>query len=248
MTSQLKLVRGVVSNLEVHAGEDEFIRSESQRAAGGAAAIGLAAAGMAGPAVGASIAATGRDSVEFFTCIVDGKLVTGRFSKASFKDGDEVEVVLEAQADGRDLALAVRRPSDKTLWMLPHCSRGKIAHRVFSIVMAGWILTALLGFSGVFVGIMESIDNEPTDWGFIMFSLGISGALSLAVALYYSIRFLYQWAPLVERAEAIFSTLGYSNPARVNLEEDHKRACKARGEKWPYLSPGPWIYQYLERS
>lgn len=238
MNIPLRIVRGVIKNLAVHAGEEEFIRSEAQRTAGGVTAASLALGGLAGSAVGASIAATGGDSVEFFSCMVDGVSITGRFSKASFKDGDEVEVVVEGAGD----ALAVRRPADKRLWMFPHCSRGTRAHRRFSAILGGWILIALFVFSCALVATIRWGDNVPA--GADLFALAISTVLSLISALYYSIRFLYQWGPIAKRAEMIFAVLGYPDPALVDLEKDHKRASKARGEGWPYLSDGPWIYRY----
>jgi len=90
VSGSLKLIKGVVDGLTVHAGEDEFVRSAGQQAAGVGAAAGLALDGMAGAAAGAGLAASSAgDSVQFFTCKLGEQLMQGRFSKVTFKDGDE---------------------------------------------------------------------------------------------------------------------------------------------------------------
>jgi hypothetical protein len=248
VSAPLKLIRGRVQELAVSAGEEQFIGSQAHRTAGAGAALGLAAAGMAGAAVGASMAATGRDSVEFFDCMVDGQRVSGRFSKVTFKDGDEVEVVIEPQWDGTQSALAVRRLSDRILWMFPHCSRGMLAHRAFSRRLFGWLVLGFMLFSGLFIVIMEWSSAESTNVRFLEFVGTLYAGLSLVAALYGSIRFFAQWKPMALQAEAIFAALGYREPSRVDLENDHKRACMALGKKWPYSSDGPWIYRYPEET
>lgn len=242
MNAPMKVIQGKVENLSMHTGEEEFIRSRAQQAAGGAAAVGLALGGLAGPAVGGAIAATGADSVEFFTCTVNGEPVGGRFSKVTFKDGDEVEVLLE----GANSALAVRRPADRMLWMLPHSSRGKAAHRLFALRLAVWVLLAFLLSSVVFVWIMEGMTAQPLDPSDIRFIGALYAILSAICAGYFSIRFFFRWKPIAARTESILEALGYRNPSRVDLEKDNKRAAKARGEKWPYPTGGPWIYRYPE--
>ena len=87
-----------------------------RRALAGAATNSLAMAGG------------GTDSVQAFTAIVDGKRISGRFSKIWFKDGDHIECAVDQQPDGSYAVYAVRRPSDQTLWMFPHCSRGRRKH------------------------------------------------------------------------------------------------------------------------
>jgi hypothetical protein len=66
MSESLRLIKGVVSGLTVHAGEEEFVRSVGQQAAGVGAAAGVALEGMAGAAAGAGLAASSAgDSVRF---------------------------------------------------------------------------------------------------------------------------------------------------------------------------------------
>jgi hypothetical protein len=234
--------------LAVGAGEEQFIGSQAHRTAGAGAALGLAAAGMAGAAVGASMAATARDSVEFFVCALDGYRVSGRFSKVTFRDGDEVEVVVEPQRDGTQSALAVRRLSDRTLWMLPHCSRGTGAHRRYAFGLFPRLLVGLLIlFCGV-AAVMEWRSEHVDHFRMWKFFAGLIAANAFFMAAYFSIRYAQTWRPHAARAEAILTTLGYRDPSRVDLEKDHKRACVALGKRWPYSSDGPWIYRYPEET
>lgn len=246
MNAPLSVITGVVSGLTIHSGEEEFVRSRGQQAAGVGAAAGLAVEGLAGAAAGAGLAAASAgDAVEFFSCKVGDQFVEGRFSKASFKDGDELRVVTSKQ-QGRPLVLAARRAVDHVIWMVPHCSRGVAAHKMFALRMLGWLLIGLPAFFFSMPMLFILFDNSPTEVGFIQFMGGISLVMGITAALYYSIRFYRQWLPIAQQAEQIFAALGYPDPSRVDLPRDHKLYCKANGIKWPYLTDGPWIYHYLD--
>ena len=243
MSGSLDVVSGVVSNLSIYAGEEEFIRSAEQQAAGVGVAAGLAASGLAGVAAGTSLAvASGGDSVEFFSCSVGEVSVKGCFSKVSFKDGDELTAVV-AQSTRR--AWAVRRKHDCVLWMSPHCSRGTKAHARFAWRMFPWIFLSLFALLGSFFAVMDWRSSRPFDPEATIFWVSLHFVMTLVVAAYYPIRFYRQWLPIAREAERIFAALGYADPSRVDLPRDHKRYCKMHGIKWPYLTDGPWIYHYI---
>mgnify|MGYP001190147383 CR=1 FL=1 len=248
MSEPLSVITGVVSGLTIHSGEEEFVRSRGQQAAGVGAAAGLAVEGLAGAAAGAGLAAASAgDAVDFFSCKVEDQFVEGRFSKASFKDGDELDVVTSKQ-QGRPLVLAARRAADHVIWMVPHCSRGVAAHRKFAVRMFGWLMVGLPTFflsSYLILGIWAN--NLPLDAEGIRFMGSISLMLATIAALYFSIRFYRQWLPIAQQAEQIFAALGYPDPSCVDLPRDHKLYCKANDIKWPYLADGPWIYHYLDQ-
>ena len=241
----MRIIKGTVSELSTYRGEEEFVRSQSERDAGGVLAVGLAAAGLAGPAVGTAMAASGADPVEFFTCKLGEQTIRGRFSKTTFKNGDEVEMAVYTKPDGSLVAQAVRRPADRMLWMVPHCSRGNKANFIFAFRMFGWgvVATSLL-LCGSFA--IFELYNKNGDLGFALFGYSVMSANALIISAYFSIRIYHRWKPFVRQAEKIFSALGYQEPSKVDLPKDHKLACKARGEKWPYVSDGPWIYHYPE--
>lgn len=252
MSEPLTLISGVVSGLSVHAGEEEFVRSAEQRAAGVGAATGLALEGMAGAAAGAGLAASSAgDAVQFFSCKLGELAVQGRFSKVTFKDGDALEMVIAPQRIGMPLVLAARRDSDRVLWMTPHCSRGTAGHKNFAMRLFGWLLLGapLFFFSPFLVWLLFSA--EVVEIGSIEFGGAICLVMGLIAAPYYAIRFYRQWLPIARQAEPIFAALGYPNPSHVDLPRDHKRYCKSTGVGWPYtvnngVEAGPWTYHYHE--
>lgn len=249
MNAELQLLRGTISDLLIDQGKEEFLQTNSNRTAGAAMATGLAAAGLAGAAASALLATTGAgDSVEFFTCIVGGQRVAGRFTKASFKNGDSVEVAAQVQRDGTYAALAVRRPSDQTVWMFPHCSRGRKTHWIYAIRMLGWIFFTLLVMSGVSFGSFEFFAREASPKSFLWFIAAMSGVLSFAMACHLSISTARRWRPFVRKAEAIFTAFGYRDPRGVDMEQQHKKYLRQHGGKWPYLVEAPWVFRYADAS
>ena len=247
MSEELELVSGMVSGLTIHEAEQAFL-SAAQRGSGAAVAAGLATAGLAGAATGAGLAATSAgDAVQFFTCQLGERTVAGGFSKVTFKDGDEVSFVVARQPRAADRALAVIRPRDRTLWMSLHCSRGVRAHRRFAY---GVFLRLAVGlpvfFSAAYLASSLVSFGPKIDAGTFHVVLPMFSTFGVVAAIYYGLRFYFQWRPVAQQAERIFAALGYPRPSRVDLPRDHKRYCKARGIKWPYLSDGPWIYHYLD--
>jgi hypothetical protein len=249
VSENLAAISGVITELFIHASEEEFIRSASDQVVGVGTAAALAAAGLAGAAAGASLAAASAgDSVEFFECKVGGRLMTGRFSKASLKEGDEVMFIVPQQADDPIYwALAATRKTDHMLWMVPHCSRGVRSHRTLAIRLFVWLLLLTPPLPFLFILFFVAVLGvSPMERDGVAFFGVLCWALGSVVALYYSIRFYRQWLPTARLAERIFAALGHSDPSRVDLPLLHKRYCKTHGIKWPYLTDGPWIYHYLD--
>ena len=248
MSDPLKVVSGVVSNLSIYAGEEEFIRSAGQQAAGVGVAAGLAASGLAGVAAGTSLAvASGGDSVEFFSCRVGEAPIKGCFSKVSFKDGDELTVVTTSSPQiGSTRVAAARRARDYLIWMTPHCSRGTKAHAAFAWTLVAKLLFVFLFAGGLFVVLMMSMSERQANLAFDWYAFAVVSAMAGIAAPYFAIRFYRQWLPIAREAERIFAALGYPDPSRVDLPRDHKRYCKMHGIKWPYLTDGPWIYHYID--
>lgn len=243
----LSTITGTVSDLTVGAGEEEFIRMKSQKSLALGAATGLAMEGLAGAAVGASMASSAADAVEFFECKIDGTMVSGRFSKVSFVEGDTVTVVVDLPSnDALPLVLAALRPADQKLWMAPHRSRGSGAHACFSVklfVVLFLCMNLLLG--GAF-GLTDYFNDDIGSPDFRKFWMSLVAVFSFTMSAYYAVRFYRQWRPVAQEAESIFSAFGLSDPTAVSLPQEHKRYCQRRGIRWPYDTEGTWIY-YVER-
>jgi hypothetical protein len=242
MQTKHSLVRvaGTVADLKTSSTSENFVFGSGDSAAGGAAAVGLAAAGLAGAATGAAMSSgDAADKVTAFECKVGTQSVTGRFGEVTFADGDQIEVVGRV-FDGALGALAVVRPSDRTIWMHPHCSRGSEAYRRFCL---RWIPTLSLLTPAVFVLTMTLISgSEGLDFWFFA-TMVVSGAVAVAILLLLLARRFRRFARL---SDQIFVGLQFDQPESVDLP---KRLSAASGELSPedrqrYHPWKRWVYKY----
>ncbi|MEJ8846201.1 hypothetical protein [Variovorax rhizosphaerae] len=84
----------------------------------------------------------------------------------TFKEGDEVEVVVELQSDRTLTALAVRRPSDQILWIFPHCSRGAMAQNRHALRIFFWTFVVISLISSIGYGKLPGSPMIPLIRGF----------------------------------------------------------------------------------
>ena len=116
--------QGTVSQLQTESTHVHYLKNiKRQQQMAGATAIAQAALHEAGAVFSAQAAIDEGDPVQGFTMQVAGKTVQGSFWKTTFKDGDEVQVIGE-ERNGIFTAVAVTKPSERTIWMQPHCERG----------------------------------------------------------------------------------------------------------------------------
>lgn len=236
----LARVTGKVTGLQTSASSEDFVVGQGDRATGNLAAVGLAAAGLAGAATGAAISSgDAADKVTAFVCNVGEQRVTGRFGEVTFADGDEVEVV--GPIHSRILsALAVRRPSDRTIWMHPHCSRGTRAYLQFCWrwIPALSLLTPALFFSAM---TLISGGEELGPWFFV--TMILAGAVMVAILLLLLARRFFAFARI---SDQIFNGLEFESPESVDLP---KRLSLASRELSPedrkQFHPWKrWVYRY----
>ncbi|WP_231754035.1 putative type VI secretion system effector [Burkholderia sp. MSMB2041] len=143
--------------------------SDLERSAAGLTAVASALAGSGGAVGLASLAGTKEeaDKVQFE---IDGKQVAGWLMWSPFQNGDEVEVVAEPLRDGMYRAFAILRPSDRTIALYPHCSRGRWAFFknavklfmlffIFIVITLGSLLSAVFFVRGYgdWLGVLELI-------------------------------------------------------------------------------------------
>ena len=189
--------------------------------------MGLAVGGLAGAATGALLSSSdAADTVDFFTCTVDGQPVWGRFGMVSFKDGENVEVVGENTRQGFD-AYAGTRPTDRTIWMYPHCSRGTKAYfwYSFKVVVFLSIFLPMLIF-----GVMGIISDKPFP--------ELGAWLGLIATTGSGFSFVFAWVAwrfnkFARISDDIFAALDFETPTEVALP---KRLRLSADE----LSNNPW--------
>ncbi|OCG06892.1 hypothetical protein A9G14_01275 [Gilliamella apicola] len=68
------------------------------------------------------------NSVQYFTCKIGNLEVQGIFCRAFFRNGDQVEVVVEPCDEDGYFAYALRRPIDHRLWLYPRAMKGSKAN------------------------------------------------------------------------------------------------------------------------
>jgi hypothetical protein len=241
---KLELISGRLTHLRVEDSEENFVSSGDSEVAAGATAIGLAAAGLAGAATNSVYAASGgTDSIQSFTGILEGKRISGRFSKIWFKNGDHLECAVDRQADDTYAVFAVRRPSDQTLWMFPHCSRGRKKHWKYARKMS--VVLALLMTAGLLLCLTPMFGlafwrNEDSHMGATIFTI-----MGLTMGFYFSLNTARRWAPFVAIAESIFTTFGYPDPEQVDMPEQDNAFWKKNASAGAASDSAPWVFRYL---
>jgi hypothetical protein len=244
-----QVLRGKIADLLVASGEEEFVQTAKDKSVAAGVAGTLALSGLAGAATGAMLASSGSaDAVQFFTCTVDGRRIGGRFSKVWFETGNVVEVVGELQRDGSIAAYAVRRQSDHTLWMFPHCSRGTRPHWAFAFKMIPAVTAAIVLAGCIFFGLIEQFSDEKSPARFLWFMFAIVAVNSLAIGLYFPIKIARKWLPFVAIAERVFTTLGYADPSRVDMEKQNALYWKKYAQPGEQRKAAPWVFRYVDEK
>lgn len=244
MNKKLVLLTGRLSDLYIENDEENFLSSAAVEMAASGTAIGLAAAGLAGAATNSLVAASGgMDSIQAFTGVVNGKRISGRFSKIGFKDGDFIECAVDAQDDGSYAVYAVRRPADQTLWMFPHCSRGSKKHWKYARKMC--LILALIAATSLLLVLMPHYGialwaNEKSYHAVTVFTI-----MGVVMGFYFSLKTAFQWAPFVSIAESIFSVFGYPDPAQVDMPEQDRSFRKKHADADTTEDSAPWVFRYL---
>lgn len=237
------IVRGVVSELQVGQTEEEFVFSARDKAAGAAAAVGLAVEGLAGAATSAALnAGNTAERVDFFVCKVGDFVVKGQFGKVTFSNGDSVEVL--GSASGQLLtAHAVARPIDRTIWMHPHCGRGSISYRKYYVrAIAGLAIGAPLLFIVPLMAYSYMQEDNPFPLWFWPLMLGVGAAMISVVLAFVATRF----TTFARLSDAIFAGLGLDRPSEIDLHKRLREAKRtfARGEHFNYHPYARWVYKY----
>jgi hypothetical protein len=242
MMSTQRLVVGVVSNLKLCAGQEEFLRNYRKRP-GVAVASNSALSGLSETAiVGVSAHGRGIDSVEYYSCSIGDVAVIGAFSKVTFKEGEVVSAVVEQGRGETLIAGAILRPSDSTLWMRPHCSRGLLAHRRFCIKLADWVALSVILVIAPFLWFTEP-NRGAKALEHLKFYGPLLGTLSIIIGAYYSVRFYFQWRKVAKSSGEVFRMFGFHKPESIDLPRENVRTSRAQGITWPYDTAGPWIYR-----
>jgi hypothetical protein len=136
-----QIISGTVSDLKIVAGRCDLGIACGDKAL--ARGVDMLAAAM-GEAVNAGAASSSDTdiSMDFFTCTVDSREVSGSFYKLEFSNGDVIEFVVRDD-DGLLLVAAARDLEKRYIWVQPYKTRGHLAQRRDDISWSGVISLGL---------------------------------------------------------------------------------------------------------
>ncbi len=229
---------GRIENYKCTRASASFVFTPTDRTAMGAVAVAAGAAGLGGQAVAtASNASSLEEDADFVEFTLGGKSIQGWVWRSPFQEGDEVEVAAEVRGNEIE-AFGVARPTDKTIALYPHCSRGRSRH--YSNAVKWWLTISatlfileclLLGWIGGSEVFVKASDNWLLLWNAIAY-FAFFGAMVFCLSK--------RWLPFVGVAEKVFRTLGWPNPSMVDL----KNRTKAQRTKNDPPECGVFYFRY----
>jgi hypothetical protein len=225
--SGLVKVSGKISNYHSRRESASFVFTSGDQTNMGVVAIAAAVAGLSGQAIAtASNASSMEEQADYLQFFLNGRPVRGWVWRSPLKDGDEVEVAAEWQGDHYEV-FGIARPSDRTIALYPHCSRGSTAHSVNAFKWWFWLgcITIFLFITAVGLSIDGiSVFNE--------IGLYITSVIMSAFFGLMTISLAKKWMPFVLLAEKVFRVLEWNKPSNIDLVKSSKaqRTPKDPGE------------------
>lgn len=226
---QLNKTEGTIENLRITPCKQNILYAPHMEEAAGVSAIVFALAGMAGAAAQTAVNVdAGSDDVEVYRFTLNGQEYAGVTRRASFKNGDQVEVVYQEKLGGLEV-LGVRRPDTRSIWLYPYMSCGSRAaiHRGFSLWLKAGIGSFLFIYSIILLA--NLIDGE---YGTDTYEFFLILSLTFILVLLGVSCFLPKLFKFSQSAELVFKTFGFENPTMVNLHKTSKQHRKRHNIVW----------------
>jgi hypothetical protein len=227
---------GSVRNLKVTRASACFVFTQTDQTKMGVVAFAAAVAGLGGQAIAtASNASAMEEEADYLEFELDGQPVKGWVWRSPFREGDEVSVAVERKPDGHWEAFGVQRPSDKTIALYPHCSRGRARHYKNAVWwwLVGWggFVSVIFSTAGIYVFGRKLVTHpEP---GFAAIGLMcFFGLMTLSLSR--------KWLPFVRLAEKVFRALDIPDPSNVDLV----KSSKAQRTKYDPGEFGTFYFRY----
>ncbi|MGS0603019.1 putative type VI secretion system effector [Xanthomonas oryzae pv. oryzicola] len=222
-----KVLTGILSNVKVtNTVSDVFFRAGDRE---GMAATGVAAAALGESGLAAGMVAMSTEEMKDQVCLVsfdlDGKHVESMLWNWPFKDGDEVQAVVEPGGSGNYIGFAVLNPKDRIVALYPHVSAGSAAHWknvakyvACTAIILNVVLVLFLSFL--------YITTEDGSLEFLLKAGGMTMLCVLALCAWVGYRLGNRFTPFIEMAEPIFKLLGWEDVKNINLRKITKEKKK----------------------
>lgn len=222
---KLQNERGIIEKLQIISTKQNILYSPQLQESAGISAIIFALAGMGGAAAQtAANSESGADDVDIYSFELNNTSYAGVTRKATFKNGDAVEIVYDYRDQGREV-LGIRRPSTRSIWLYPYMSCGLIAAIIRGLKY--WVIFNAIGILGILT-IFYFTWTAPLSSDLIQIvvftSLFVTG-----LAFSWMIPRLLGFS---RAASEIFSSMGYENPKMVDLHKTSKAYRKKNNITW----------------
>ena len=205
---------GTIRNMKVIRGNASFVLTKSDKTKLGIVAVAATIAGMSGQAASAVASASDmEEAADYIEFDLGDKHVKGWVWRNPFKEGDAVDVAAE-QNEGHWESYGVARPSDRTVALYPHCSRGEMQH--YRNAIKWWILGGG-GFVLLALILGGGLAHLPIGKEFLYVATGcliFFAIMTLSLSL--------KWLPFVRVSEKVFRTLDLPNPSNIDLVKSSK--------------------------
>ncbi|OTQ26807.1 putative type VI secretion system effector [Gilliamella apicola] len=218
MSEYFQIIKGKISDLKVI---DTSLAVFGSGALNGLPAISQALMGD-NLAAASQVATSNRyedesdflNSVQYFTCKIGNLEVQGIFCRAFFRNGDQVEVVVEPCDEDGYFAYALRRPIDHRLWLYPWAMKGSKANSKYALKSAGIFILP------IYLCNLILIIALTRDLGAFIAAFCI--ATTICTLLFLIIYCCYKklLGGGSKEADKIFATLGYPDPKTVDMEKE----------------------------
>ena len=237
----MEKISGVVENLRIEKGYQDLIFNKTDSQVAGVAAVGAAALGQAASATVLGNASAGAEvSMDFFACTVNGMSLRGAFHKVEFVNGDQIEFVIEPEADFF-IVHAARSPAARMIWMSQHQIRGINAQKACDIRWC--IMYPLLSMpASIVVLFLLAGDSDMPP-----LSLQLANCAGMfLITFLITVWIRWRFRGFAYQSTEVLRALGYENPEDVDLNRVHKQAQKALAAATGKLPPlvSAWSYRY----
>src|SRR6218665_1194611 len=211
----LSKASGVIQNYRCTRASASFVLTQRDRNQMSMVAVASALARLSGPASSTAMYATDtEEEADYVEFDLSGRPMKGWVWRSPFKEGDEVEVVVQQGPKHAEL-VAIARPQDRIIALYPHCASGRSKHARIAVKCWLWLTLFLNGFTaGVLLFISRS---DPASRGEMVEPFAYC---ALGVAVFFALMVMSlaaKWRPFAHTSERVFTALGWPNPRRVDL-------------------------------
>lgn len=231
LNGQTQVLSGTLRNVKVTNTTAEIFFSAGDREGMAATGVAAAALGLSGAAAG--MAAMSMEEMSEPVCQVsfdlDDKHVEALLWNWPFKEGNEVQVVVEPSLTGGYTGFAVLDARERIIVLYPHVSAGSWAHWKNVALVSSMVSIALIVFAYIVMMAIMYIPGGVRGEEFydsVKFLLIIS---PLPFLLFFIIgcRMGRRFTVFVKMAEPIFIALGWNDVKNISLRKTTKAKRKA---------------------